>query len=113
MKEYLHAKIHNAYVTEANKHYIGSISICPELLQQTGLEINQKVLVSNNTNGNRLETYIIPGKKGEICLNGAAAHHFKKGDQCIIMGFIFAQKPPTPRIILVDQNNNFIKYLNA
>jgi aspartate 1-decarboxylase len=63
MREYLHAKIHNATITEANVHYIGSITIDEELLKLTDLHIGEKVLVADNTNGARLETYIIPGKK--------------------------------------------------
>ena len=60
MREYLHAKIHQARVTEANLDYIGSITIDTALLEKVGLHEGQKVLVADNTNGARLETYVIP-----------------------------------------------------
>jgi aspartate 1-decarboxylase len=62
-------------------------------------------------NGNRLETYVTPGKKGEICMNGAAAHLMKPKDEIIIMAFSWTEKPISPKIILVDKNNNFLKNL--
>lgn len=85
----LKAKLHNVVVTDAKLEYVGSITIDEHLMNAVGLLPNEKVLVVNNNNGSRIETYVIKGKKnsGIICLNGAAAHHFSKGDVAIIMAF--------------------------
>ncbi len=113
MKWFLSSKIHKATVTEANLEYVGSITIDEELMQKTSIEEGEKILVVDNTNGARLETYVIKGEKGSgvICMNGAAAHLIKKGDEVIIIGFTLAEKAPIPECILVDQNNKFMKYL--
>lgn len=85
----LKSKIHNAVVTECNLEYVGSITIAEDLMKAVGLVPHEKVMVVNNNNGERIETYVIKGKAetGTICLNGAAAHKFKKGDVVIIMAF--------------------------
>lgn len=113
MRELLRAKIHKATVTEAELDYIGSITIDQTLLEKTDLWSGEKVLVCDMTNGNRLETYIIPGErdKGQICMNGAAAHLIKPGDNIIIMAFTWSADPVTPKIILVDDANRFVRYL--
>ncbi|MFZ2187774.1 MAG: aspartate 1-decarboxylase [Candidatus Moraniibacteriota bacterium] len=113
MKTYLSAKIHQAYVTEAALEYIGSITIDKALMERVGFEPFEKVMVVSNTSGARLETYIIEGEKdsGVICMNGAAAHLIKKGEQVIIMGFSLADTPSPPKQILVDKNNRFVRYL--
>lgn len=111
MREYLHAKIHKAMVTEANIDYIGSITIDKNLMEKIWLNDWEKVLVSDNTNWARLETYVIPGKNWEICMNWAAAHLIKKWDEIIIMGFEFSDIPVQAKIILVDKDNGFIQYL--
>ena len=109
------SKIHKAVVTEANLNYIGSITIDEELLERVDLWPNEKVLVVSNTSGARLETYVIVGERGSgvICMNGAAAHLVNEGDEIIIMGFGLTDKPLTPQVILVDENNNFIEYLDG
>ena len=78
----LKAKIHCATVTEANLHYMGSITIDEDLMDAAGILPNEHVHVVNNNNGERIETYVIPGprKSGCICLNGAAARKFQVGD---------------------------------
>lgn len=70
-------------------------------------------MVVSNTSGARLETYIIAGKKGSgiICMNGAAAHLIKKGEEIIVMGFELTGKPIKPKNILVDKKNRFVRYL--
>lgn len=75
--------------------------------------IGEKVLVVDNTNGARVETYVIPGERdsGIICMNGAAAHLIKKGDQVIIMGFELTDTPIKPKSILVDKRNKFVRFL--
>ncbi len=113
MKWILRSKIHKATVTDGDINYVGSITIDEELMERVGLSINEKVLVTDNNNGARLETYVIVGKKGsgEICINGAAAHLIKTSDEIIIMGFELTDKPIKPKIILVDKNNKFVKNL--
>ena len=109
----LRSKIHKATVTEANLNYIGSITIDEELIKKVGLWSGEKVLVASITSGARLETYVMFGKRnsGIICMNGAAAHLIKKGEEIIIMGFELSDKSIKPKIILVDENNKFVKYL--
>jgi aspartate 1-decarboxylase len=113
MRIYLRSKIHKATVTEANLHYVGSITIDECLMKLAGLAEYEKVLIVDNTNGNRLETYVIKGKKnsGIIGINGAAAHLVHKGDEVIIMSFQISDRPKKPINILVDKNNYFVKHL--
>ncbi|MCY8203274.1 MULTISPECIES: aspartate 1-decarboxylase [unclassified Bacillus (in: firmicutes)] len=82
-------KLHRATVTEANLNYVGSITIDEDLLDAVGMLPNEKVQIVNNNNGARLETYIIPGKRGSgiICLNGAAARLVQEGDKVIIISY--------------------------
>jgi len=112
MRTYLKSKIHNAIVTEANLRYVGSITIDEALMEKADISEYEKVLVVDNTNGNRLETYVIKGKKksGKICMNGGSAHLIKKGDEIIIMTFQTTDVPKKPKIIIVDKNNRFVKY---
>jgi len=89
MEMMLKAKIHMATVTEKEIEYEGSIGIDEELLELSGIKINEMVLVSDVNNGNRLVTYVIPEPRGskKISLNGAAARLVEKGDRIIIMAF--------------------------
>ena len=113
MRWIMRSKIHNATVTEANLHYIGSITIDEDLIDQSGLWIGERVLIVSNTSGARLETYVIPGPRGgcDICVNGAAAHLIAAGEQIIIMGFELAEARIDPRVILVDEKNRFLRFL--
>jgi aspartate 1-decarboxylase len=113
MRTYLRAKIHKATVTQADLHYVGSITIDEALMQRADIAEYEKVLVVDNNNGNRLETYVIKGKKnsGIISMNGAAAHLIKRGDEVIIMTFQTTDRPKKPINILVDKENKFVKYL--
>ena len=113
MRIYLRSKIHKATVTEANLHYVGSITIDEQLMKLADLSEYEKVLVVDNSNGSRLETYVIKGKKdsGIIGMNGASAHLVHTGDEVIIMSFQVTDKPKKPINILVDKNNRFLKYL--
>jgi aspartate 1-decarboxylase len=110
MRWVVRSKIHNATVTEANVAYIGSITIDEDLLERSGLWVGEKVLVVSNTSGARLETYAIAGprRSGVICMNGAAAHLIKAGEQIIIMGFELTDQPLTPKVILVNEANHFM-----
>ena len=113
MRWILRSKIHRATVTEANLEYIGSITIDQDLIDKTGLMIGEKVMVVDNTNGARVETYVIRGERGSgiICMNGAAAHLIKKGDQVIIMGYELTDTPIDSKRILVDEKNKFVRFL--
>ena len=114
MREILSSKIHKATVTDANLAYTGSITIDKALLDLVDLWEGQKVLVVDATNGARLETYVIVGEKnsGIICMNGAAAHLIKKGDEITIMGFEFSDELIKAKKILVDKNNKFSRFLD-
>ncbi|MFN3453417.1 MAG: aspartate 1-decarboxylase [Pseudobdellovibrio sp.] len=107
----LYSKIHRATVTGADLDYEGSISIDKALIKKANLFLNQKVDIYNCNNGARFSTYIIEGKKGEICLNGAAARHVQKGDVVIIVSYasidIGNAATHKPTVVFVDKNNNF------
>ncbi len=113
MRWLLRSKIHKAKVTEANLDYVGSITIDEDLLDKAGLWQGEKVLVTSNTSGARLETYVVPGRRGSgvVCMNGAATHLIKSGEEIIIMGFELTDQPIKPKIILVNEKNEFLKYL--
>ncbi|ERN42087.1 L-aspartate-alpha-decarboxylase [Rubidibacter lacunae KORDI 51-2] len=113
MRTRLRAKIHKATVTQADVSYVGSITIDKTLLEKADICLHEKVLVVSNTSGQRLETYAIEGPEGSgvICMNGAAAHLIKKGEEVIIMAFETSNVPVEPTAILVDGDNQFVKYL--
>jgi aspartate 1-decarboxylase len=108
----LKAKIHRLRVTEADLYYEGSITVDQELLETAGILSYEKVQVVNVNNGNRLETYTIPGEPGErtVCLNGPAARLAEAGDDVIVIAY--AQLSPKearehhPRVVHVDENND-------
>lgn len=114
MRWVLRSKIHKAVVTDANVDYIGSITIDEELVEKAGLWPGEKVLVVSNSSGARLETYVLVGERnsGMICINGAAAHLIKTGEEIIVMGFELTDTPLTATVILVDHNNTFMRYLS-
>jgi len=114
MRWIMRSKIHSATVTEANLAYVGSITIDQELLDRSGLWPGEKVLVVSNTSGARLETYVIAGKSGSgaICVNGAAAHLIGEGEQIIVMGFEMTDQSLSPRVVLVDEENRFLRWLS-
>ena len=113
MRWMLRSKIHKATVTRAEVDYIGSITIDAALVEKAGLWIGEKVLVVDNTNGARVNTYVIEGEphSGEIAMNGAAAHLIQTGDEIIIMGFELTDEPIDPTVILVDEKNHFVRHL--
>lgn len=108
----LKSKIHMVSITGANLYYIGSITIDEDLMDAANLIENEKVHVLNLNNGERLETYVIKGKRGsgEICLNGAAARKVIKGDTVIIMSFAMIDsleaKTFKPTVIFPDTKTN-------
>ena len=114
MRQFLHSKIHQATVTEANLAYVGSITIDEVLMDLADIAEYEKVLVVDNTNGARLETYVIKGERnsGVIGINGAAAHLVNAGDEVIIITFHHAEKAVEPTCILVNEKNEFVRYLS-
>ncbi len=81
------SKLHRATVTDADLNYEGSISIDPKLCDSARLRQYEQVDIYNINNGARFTTYVIYGKPGEICLNGAAARHVQKGDLVIVVSY--------------------------
>jgi aspartate 1-decarboxylase len=112
--EVVKSKIHRVRVTEAQLNYVGSITIDEDLLDAVNMIPNEKVLIVNNNNGARLETYIIKGERGSgvICLNGAAARLVQVGDIIIIMSFALMDfeeaKKWEPKVVFPDENNRLI-----
>jgi len=111
-----HAKIHNATVTDCNVSYEGSIEIDKKLLQAVGISQDEKVQVLDITNGNRLETYVIPSDEvGSICLNGAAAKLVEIGDKIIIIAYCWMEMNGIdlsqfkPKTIILDEDNEIIE----
>lgn len=110
--EVLKSKIHRVTVTEACLDYIGSITIDQELMDAAGIIAGERVYIVDNNNGERLDTYVIPGERnsGVICLNGAAARKVQPGDIVIIMSYAsmpFEEaKTFTPRVIFPDTATN-------
>lgn len=106
----LKSKIHRVTVTEANLEYIGSITIDEALMEAANIYAGEKVQVVDNTNGARLETYVIAGKRGSgcICMNGAAAHLINVGDTVIIMAYALMTpeeaKTFKPSIVFPENN---------
>jgi aspartate 1-decarboxylase len=111
----LKSKIHGVRVTEANLDYIGSVTIDEDLMDAAHVIENEKVLIVDKDNGNRLETYIIKGARGSgvICLNGAAARLVEEGDELIIMSFALMDfemaKSHKPHVIFPDKQTNKLK----
>lgn len=107
----LKSKIHCAHVTEANLHYMGSITIDENLMDAAGLLPGEHVHVVNNSNGERIETYVIKGPRqsGSICLNGAAARKFQVGDEVIIMAYASMTEQEArayqPHLVFPDEDN--------
>jgi len=111
MRTMLKSKIHRAHVTEADLHYEGSITLDPILIEAADLLPFELVHVLDITNGARLETYVIEGErgKGEVVINGAAAHLVDKGDLVIILAYasVSEEEAPhqLPKLIYVDEEN--------
>lgn len=113
--EMLKGKIHRAKVVQAELDYVGSITVDEDLMDAAGLIEYEKVQVVDVNNGNRIETYVIPGERGSgmICLNGAAARCVSVGDKVIIMAY--AQMTPEeakahkPKVVFVDEDNRPVR----
>lgn len=113
--EMLKGKIHRATVTQAELHYVGSITIDEDLMRAAGILEYEKVQVADVDNGERLETYVIAGEAGSgiICLNGAAARNVLKGDKVIIMSYARMTEQEAgehaPKVVFVDEDNRIAR----
>ncbi|MCB0492145.1 MAG: aspartate 1-decarboxylase [Cyclobacteriaceae bacterium] len=109
--EVLKSKIHRAKVTQAELHYVGSITIDEKLMEEANLIEGEKVQVVNVNNGERLETYVIKGKMGSgiICLNGPAARKAMVGDLVVIISYASMEweeaKSFRPSVVFPDGEN--------
>ncbi len=110
----LKSKIHRVRVTEAELHYIGSITIDEDLMEASNLIEGERVQIVNINNGERFETYVIKGdrKSGTICLNGPAARRVAMGDMIIIIGYAFMDfeeaKNFKPSLVFPNEETNRI-----
>jgi len=109
--EVLKSKIHRATITHADLHYVGSLSLDEDLMDAANLIENEKISVYNISNGERLDTYVIKGKRGSgiITLNGAAARKASVGDMIIVVSYAMMDfekaKSFKPSIVFPDINN--------
>ena len=110
----LKSKIHRAKVTQADLHYVGSITIDRELMEAADLLEGEQVVIADIANGARLETYVIPAPAGSgtIGINGAAAHLVNEGDLVIIMSYAMVEDAEArtlkPRVVHVDERNRIV-----
>lgn len=110
----LKSKIHRAKITQAELHYVGSITIDEDLMDAADLIENEKVQIVNVNNGERLETYVIKGERGsgKVCLNGPAARKAQVGDIVIIISYASMEKEEAktyaPKIVFPDIHNHLV-----
>jgi len=115
LRQILKSKIHRATVTDANLEYEGSITIDGALMEAAGILPYEYLRIANLNNGERFETYVIPGEpgRGTICVNGAAAHKAGKGDLVIIFQYAYLNEEELtshmPKIIHVDGQNRIVQ----
>ena len=112
--EVVKSKIHRVKITQAELHYVGSITIDEDIMDAANIIENEKVQIVNINNGERLETYVIKGERGSghVCLNGPAARKAQVGDIIIIISYASMEfndaKSHKPTIIFPDQNNKIV-----
>ncbi|WP_100333507.1 aspartate 1-decarboxylase [Bacillus alkalisoli] len=115
----MNAKIHRARVTESNLDYVGSITIDSDILDAVGMVPNEKVQIVNNNNGQRFETYIIPGVRGsgEFCVNGAAARLVQKGDVIIVISYAMMAEEKVlthePKVAVMNEYNEILEMIGT
>ena len=108
-------KLHRAVVTQADINYVGSVTIDAELLAESGILPGERVQIVNLNNGERFETYTIPGEAGSgvICINGAAARLVQVGDRVIIIAYVLMEPEEAklfqPRVLVLDENNRVVR----
>ena len=111
----LKSKIHRVKVTQAELHYVGSITVDEDLMDAANIIANEKVQIVNNNNGARFETYVIKGERGSgtVCLNGATARLAQVGDIVIIMSYGYMEMDEArnykPILVFPDVDNKLIK----
>ena len=119
LRNFLRLKLHGVHVTEANLHYVGSLSIDVELMELAGIAANEVVHIANVTNGERLTTYAIEAPRGSrvIGANGAAAHKVRVGDTLIVFAFAMLDEAEVlahqPRLVFADEGNNPFRLADA
>ena len=115
MRNVLRSKIHRAYITDANPDYIGSVIIDRELMEKVDLWEFEKVMICDVTNGNRWETYVLPGDRGSgtVSVQGAGAKLCQIDDCVIILSFEVSDVPIEPKMILVNRENEFVEYIGG
>ncbi|MFE9279555.1 aspartate 1-decarboxylase [Paenibacillus glucanolyticus] len=105
------SKLHRAIVTEANLHYVGSVTIDEDLMDLADIYPNEQVQIVNVNNGSRFETYVIAGERGSgnICVNGAAARLVHEGDIVIIIAYGLIEngesKKLKPKVVVLGERN--------
>jgi aspartate 1-decarboxylase len=115
----LKSKIHRAVVTDANLHYVGSVTVDPDLLDAADILEHEQVAIVDIDNGARLETYAIAGVRGsgDMCLNGAAARLVQPGDRIIVISYAEYDDAEMagyePRVVHVDTDNRQIDAMTA
>ena len=106
------SKIHRATITDAHLDYIGSVSLCPELMDLADIMVGEQVQIVDIDNGARFETYAIEGQAGELCLNGAAARLVHPGDKVIVITYADYDAEElqsyAPLVVHVDGGNRHI-----
>ena len=118
MRIMMKSKIHRATVTQADLHYVGSVTLDAALMEAADLLEGEQVAIVDITNGSRIETYVIPGPSGSgvIGINGAAAHLVHPGDLVIIMSYAVLgdaeARAMKPHVVHVDERNQVVKIGN-
>ena len=118
MRIMMKSKIHRATVTQADLHYVGSVTLDAALMEAADLLEGEQVAIVDITNGARIETYVIPGDRGSgvIGINGAAAHLVHPGDLIIIMSYAVVTdaeaRAMQPHVVHVDEKNHVVKIGN-
>ncbi|MGB9762336.1 MAG: aspartate 1-decarboxylase [Caldimicrobium sp.] len=116
-RKFLKAKIHKASVTNKNLYYEGSLTLDSEIMEKAGLLPYEVVWVYNLNNGARFETYLIPGEKGEVILNGASARLGEIGDNLIIVSYAWISEADLPnfktRLVYLKEGNEIAQIKNV
>ncbi len=115
MRSVLRSKIHRAFITDANSDYVGSVIIDRELMEKVDLWEFERVMICDVTNGNRWETYVLPGDRGSgtVSVQGAGAKLCQIDDCVIILSFEVTDVPLEPKMILVNRENEFVEYIEG
>jgi aspartate 1-decarboxylase len=105
LRQFVTAKIHGIEVTDASVEYHGSVTVGAELLDAAGIQPYERVFIVNLNNGQRWDTYALPGDTGVFTLNGGSARRGVTGDRCVIMTFGFAEAMPGAAVVFTGDGN--------